>query len=172
MTDGMVNVVDVVSFGMYWCTPEFSSLVTIFHDINYNEIGCPEVKEWLYGKPRTNKTAIEEFESLRSHLSTTHVYDLQIESGMIVKDIMLSFVVWMSCDLSIDFKYLSRTFMMSLDIGTLKRLIDYHPTSSLLCVYATDTHFSIILFEYTSQSTKIRCISSELLVISSILRTT
>lgn len=163
---------EMVSFGMYWCTPEFSSLVTIFHDINYNEIGCPEVKEWLYGKPRTNKTVMEEFESLHSHLSTTHKYDLQVESGMIIKDIMLSLVVWMSCDASLDFKYLSRSFMMSPDMETLKRLICHYPTSSLLGVYATSTHFSIVLFEYAPQSTKIRCLSSDLLVISSILRTT
>lgn len=162
----------MVSFGLYWCTPEFSSLVTIFHDIKYDEIGCSKVKEWLYGKPRTTKTVTEEFELLLSQLLSTHKYDLQIESDNVVKDVMLSFVVWMSCDTSIDFKYISRTFMVSPDIETLKRLVDHYPSSSLLGVYATETHFSIILFEYTPQTTKIRCLSSELLVISSILRTT
>lgn len=167
-----------VSFGLYFHTPQFSSLVTVFHTshigshIGYSHEGWNGIMSRWFNIPYSRKTAVGEFEMMENNLflqPNIRTYDAQIESDKIIKDIALSFVVWMSCDPLVDYVHISRTYMIQPEIEILKNLVNHHPVSSLLVVYSKEDHHIIVLIEFTELRTRFRVLSSDILSFSTLL---
>jgi len=156
-----------ISFGLYFSTLSFTSLVTVFHHVDpmvwrANLLGCMPLSKWVCGKPQSTKSVTEEYELLEEELFEAGItpYEVWSDTSNIIKDIGMTFAVWMTGDARIDFTYLTRTYLQSPELVTLQNLVKYYSQSTLLFVYAKDNHYNVTYVEYNLNNTVIKTLSS------------
>ena len=127
-----------------------------------NLLGCMPLSKWICGKPQSPKSVTEEFEILEEDLFEAGVIPFEVwtETDKIIKDIGTTFAVWMTGDSRIDFTYITRTYLQSFELSTLQNLVRYYPHSTLLFVYAKDSHYNVTYVDYTYNTTKMKTLSS------------